>query len=96
MKPPLHADDRFAAQMPEQEPPGVRLDRRHGEMRNFLVVDRADHLDAVDQRAEPGAEDDADFRLQVYPAFDISNGIVDHLAKFFGRLHIRPPLIRRF
>jgi hypothetical protein len=50
--------------MPEDEPPFVGFDGRDGEVGDVLVGDGALLFDALSEFAQPGAQDDADARLQ--------------------------------
>ena len=87
MEPPLHADNFLTAEISEQESPSVRLYSRDREMRNLVVVDRGDHFDSVDQRAESGAENNADCRLELHLAFDIGDGVVQFGVEFSDCFH---------
>ena len=63
MEAALHRDDRFPFERSENQLPGVRFDRRAREIRKFFVRNNDVRNDRVGETAEPGAQDDSDFRF---------------------------------
>jgi len=77
METPLHRDDPPAAEHTENKPAGMSFDRRNRKIRYLRIVERRTDVDALHQPAEPGSENDPDFRLEIHPIPDEGGCIFD-------------------